>query len=85
MGRGSVLDVVDVAEPVVVETVPKTVADAFDCVVLHVPGAQASGVERVFLNISGVVADVRIDLEVAEVVGLADWALCFPILWVLVV
>ena len=85
VGRGNVLDFVDVAEPVVVETVPEAFADAFSCVVLHVPGAHAFGFDRVFVNTPRVEADVCVYLEITKVVGLADWAVCFLFRWVRVV
>ena len=85
VGRGNVLDFVDVAEPVVVEAVPEAFVDAFSCVVLDVPGAHAFGFDRVFLNIPRVESDVCVNLEITKVVGLADWAVCFPFFWVLMV
>ena len=85
MGRGNVSDFVDVAEPVVVETVPEAFADAFFCVVLHVPGAHAFGFDRVFGNAPRVEADVCVYLEITKVVGLADWAVCSLFRWVRVV
>ena len=50
MGRGNLLDFVDIAEPVVVEAVSEAVVDAFSCVVLDVPGAHAFGFDGVFGN-----------------------------------
>ena len=68
-----------------VEVVPEAFVDAFSCVVLDVPGAHAFGFDRVFGNAPRVEADVCVYLEITEVVGLADWAVCFLFCWVRVV